>query len=199
MIEFQPVLLPDGEIEGNGSAFGYPVQAWDDAIEATISNKGLKDGALEAAELMLQEAAVAVFFVNYANPGRPIREGEEPSFRGPEMLLGFNDHGGGSESNYKILLNLFSNKVPAQYVLYSPPEKDGSPSNTTFHCADFGLPVLEPQRIVRQNVPNVLKTCDEAMKRRRDYYEFYLVGQDDAPQRLVDAFTALGFDFLDTP
>jgi hypothetical protein len=200
MSEFLPLLLPDGEIEGTRGPFGYPIETWDAAVEARRSSNDARDGVFEAAELMLREAAVAIYFVDIDDPGRAIREGERPLFRGGKMMLGFNDHGGGSESRYKILLNCFPDgEDPAQFVLYSPPKEDGSPSNTTFHRADFTYLNFEPGKIARRNVPNVLKTCDEAVKLSREYYQFYVIGRLDIPQRLPGAFAAAGFDFADTP
>ncbi|PJA91166.1 MAG: hypothetical protein CO135_02675 [Candidatus Levybacteria bacterium CG_4_9_14_3_um_filter_35_16] len=192
------ILIPKGEIKEVPNAFGYPIEVWNCTIEKKRGESKDCDGVFLAAELMLGQAAVVVEFVNKDDPGEPIREGEKTFYKRPSLLLGFNDRGGGSESDYKILLNCFDEENPGTYVLFSPPNEEGLPSNLTFHLADFTFLTFESSN-TRDDIPNSLKTYEVATQMDRSFFEYYLVGNEDTPHRFLEVFKTAGFNFVPEP
>lgn len=196
----RPILISADEIDGVANAFGYPSEVLDAAIEAKVADRSYRDGVFEAAELILKEAAVVVSFVDKDDRGATIRDDDTQAFIRPKQLIGFNDHAGGSESGFKILLNcFFEGEEPSQYVLWSPPDEDGSPSNTTFRKVDFTFPSMEADGIERRGVPNPLKTASVALNLGRKFYDFLLIGDESVLQRIPAVFKAIGFSFEPDP
>lgn len=199
----RPILLTREDIGENPKMFGFTVEATAAALERKAADPSTRDGVFEAAELMLRESAVAIQWVDITKPGKPIREGEE-LYRKEDFQLGFNDHFGGSESNFKILLNRFvEGEETAMHVLYSPPNEDGSPSNIVFHRADFTFITSPPsEKILTYSpwVPNPLKTAgvSQYLGRGMDY-DFFLYGDPETPFRFSQAFEQAGFVFDPNP
>jgi len=195
-----PLLVADDDISGASNAFGYRTEVFDAAVDQKVNVGAYRNGIYEAVGLILTEAAVAIQFVDQADPGKPIREGEEPFIR-PRMQLGFNDHGGGSESHFRILLNRPDDESSTQYVLYSPPTEDGLPSNLTFHRSDLGFLTYEPSLDYRRpgQVPNALKTGGACSYWGRSNFEFYIVGDSTVPAQFANTFERIGFSFVNKP
>ena len=195
----RPVLISADEISEVPIAQGYKVETLEAAIETKTVDETYRDGVFEAAELMLRESAVVVQYNDINDPGKSIWEDDPQRFKRSKLLLGFNDHGGGSESGFKLLLNsFFDGEEPTQHMLFSPPEEDGSTSNLTFRQADFTMPCMEVGRKYT-TIPNPLKTSGAALYRGRKFYDFWLIGDDTTPQRFSEAFKDAGFNFEPTP
>lgn len=200
----KPFLVADSDIPDTYRGLGYPLDVWDELVAAKVEAT-YRHGAFEAAELMLSEPGVVVSFVNATSRGSRIWDDSDERYKRPECLLGFNDHGGGSESHHKILLNRFGGRSRSgQYVLWSPPAEDYRPSSTTFYKADFTFLTHEPITVrgkFEKTVPNPLKTLEPAatMQRPNSNYNFYLVGNRADRSSLVRAFRAAGFTFLPRP
>lgn len=196
----RPILLAADEIDGVANAFGYPTEVLGAAIEAKIADGSYRDGVFEATELILKEAAVLISFVDKDDRGAKIRDEDIQAFIRAKLLIGFNDHAGGSESGFKILLNcFFEGEEPSQYVLWSPPDEEGLPSNTTFRKVNFTFPSMEADGIERRGVPNPLKTASAARYLGRKFYDFLLIGDKSVPQRIPAVFKAIGFSFETEP
>jgi hypothetical protein len=101
---------------------------------------------------LLTETSVAIYFVDISK-SEESWDSEEVRVYPKHALLAFTDHGGGSESDWKVLINKFDLDVPKQYVLYSPPDAEGRSSNLTFHEAEFSPTMLEPTG-TRDFLPN---------------------------------------------
>lgn len=201
----RPYLIADSDIPETARAFGYPTEVWDETTQRKLA-AGYRHGAFEAAELLLSRPAVEIQFVDANDPGTPLGSSETMPTKRPQVTLGFNDHGGGSESGYKILLNMLRGRDAGQYVLVSPPQADSTRSNTTFYRGDFTFPSQAPFGDARQGrpvfhdgVPNPLKTYGAASNLGQDGYKYYLVGQRNYGCTLVAAFRAAGFRFVQRP
>ncbi len=198
-----PILLTREDIGEIPNAFGFTVDATLSALERKAADPSTRDGIYEAAELMLRESAVAIQWVDITKSGKPIREGEQP-YRREDFQLGFNDHFGGSESHFKLLLNRFvEGEEPAMHVLYSPPNEDDTPSNTVFHRADFTFitsPPSERRLTYSPWVPNPLKTAgvSQYLGRGMDY-DFFLYGGPETPYDFSKVFEQAGFKFDPNP
>lgn len=200
LVDGRSVLLSAGEIDTIPKAFGYPNEALEAAVEAKTVNNEYRDGVFEAAELLLREAAVAIEFIDANNSGRIIHEGTTQRYTDSDILLAFNDHGGGSESAYKILVNgFFADREPGQYVLLSPPDTHGLPINLTFHRADFAFPTCISDNIMSPSLPNALKTAGAASYIGRNFYAYYLIGTYDVLERFPRVLAASGFTFEHQP
>lgn len=79
----------------------------------------------KAVAILLQFAGCSVKFVDTTRRTKPYGR-KFYTYPSDKTMLGFNDHRGGSESHYKILLNQSPEGDEASYVLYSPPLEDGS-------------------------------------------------------------------------
>lgn len=193
MPEFRPLLLSRSELSINSDPFESAEASFGDAIRQKTAEGTYRHGVYAAAELLLRESAVAIQYVDVADTSTwHTRSG---------LQLGFNDHGGGSESGFKLLLNRFTDEeAAAQYVLYSPPAADNTASNTVFHRAAFSFLEWEPHGLeYPSRVPNPLKTAGACQIRRRSDYDFYLVGGSSVPCQLGAAMEAAGFSFDTTP
>ncbi|PID99269.1 hypothetical protein CSA80_00675 [Candidatus Saccharibacteria bacterium] len=202
--EDRPVLISRTDIDRNyGYSLPLPVRAWDELAQEA-RGKSVRHGAYAAAELLLSEAAVQIDFVNLDEPGRSLYP-EEPDtpYKHPACLLGYNDHAGGSESDNRVVVNLFGDDSSAgSYVLYSPPQKNGVlPTSTTFYRADPTFLIRSPSGRwgpYLSGVPNALKTDGVAMEQGRDY-QYYVLGKTDHRTLVVDVLRAAGFSFLPRP
>ncbi len=163
----------------------------------------------QAVATLLQFAGCVVNFVDIS---RKVRSYGNRHYEYPleKYMLGFNDHFGGSESYYKILLNQSPDGDKASYVLLSPPLEDGSPSNMTFHRCDFTFLSREPSpaRFTKELrygpfVPNPLKTHHTRNHWDRKYYftdyNYYLFGLPNAKQAFFKRFEDIGFEFSKEP
>ena len=200
-----PFLVPDSDIQDTRSLQGYPLEVWDELVADRATGQPYRHGAFAAAELMLSEPGVEIYFVDAHSRGEKVWSESVERDKGPSHLLGFNDHGGGSESAHRILLNRFSGRGDrsGQYVLFSPPGETYEPTSTTFYRADYADLTAEPDEADRYetSVPNPLKTLEQAalMERPDDNYLFYLVGGRAHRESLVAAFRAAGFTFAPRP
>jgi hypothetical protein len=186
---------------------GFPVQ---------FSNRLFAQEARESSEVVDQAVATLLQFsgcvVNFVDTSRRVHPYREQYYEYPrdKYMLGFNDHRGGSESHYKILLNQAPDGDEASYVLYSPPLEDGEPSNMTFRRCDFTFLSREPiaQRHTKDlrfgpYVPNPLKTHHTRGYWDRSYYhtnyDYYLFGLPETKQAFFDRFASIGFEFSKQP
>ena len=118
------------------------------------------------------------------------------------IQLGFNDHMGGSESAFKILVNRHADgSKPSQYVLYSPPREDGSSSNMIFRRANFTfLSHAADDLDYDRNTPNPLKTAGVTGYRGGDRdYEYFVFGDVNTPLRFSQIFEDIGFQYNNSP
>ncbi len=155
------------------------------------------DGVLSAVRLLLQESAVSIAYVNTEEVHTEEIGTDRFDFLKASELLGFNDHGGGSESDYKILLQDVSQKE--QYVLYSPPLTKGLSANLSFRAADFTYLSEIPYGAGYADVPNPMKTAGQARRFGRSSYTFMLFGTAETPDNFIDTFHRIGFTFHAEP
>ena len=192
-----PVLLTPDDIDAPHSVFGFPRDAIWSAAEA---KDGARNGVFEAAEIMLREAAVVVQHIDVSDQGHEVHIDPGRPYVQPGNIIGFNDHAGGSESSYKLLVNCyFDGEEPSQYVLYSPPEEDGSPSNLTFRRSDFTFLDWAAEGTRERHIPNNLKTYSIAHQLGRNFYEFYILGDHTVPTQFAEVLKAAGFSFEPEP
>lgn len=177
----------------------FPTDVFVPLLDSKRQDPNVPDGVKRAVKLLLTESAVVIKFVN-TDVMEPYWEGETPRYTAP-CNLAFNDHGGGSESQFKILLNRHQPDAdPTQQVLYSPPNADGSASNTTFHRSSLTFLDREPNGLeYEEAIPNSLKTGDAAQYYGRSEYDFFLFGNSSTPERFSQVFEQIGFKFEDTP
>lgn len=197
--EVQPILLSGSSVRERqaGLYHEFPVGVFDPLLEE-ISERQRKNGIVKAVEMLLAEAAIAIRFVDTSSPKNSVREESPPVYVSP-IQLGFNDHNCGTESDFKILINRHTLKqAPAQYVLLSPPNDDGTPSNLTFHKANFTFPNHKANTLeYAQGLPNTLKTAGNTHYYGRKDYDFYLFGNLDVPVTFSKIFENIGFGFDD--
>lgn len=188
--------------DGIRYSHNFPVDEIQELLEAKL--KEGRDGAKQAAGLMLTRAAVAIVHIDTTKIRDAYAPGDLRKFYERGTTVGFNDHFGGSESSFKLLLNGSPSGDQSSYVLYSPPDKSGRPTNTTFRNCDFTwlnrASKGQYMYTAPGHVPNPLKTADVASYRGRGpNYEYYLFGGPDAEQQVYDQFAVAGFDFTETP
>ncbi|HEX8227557.1 MAG TPA: hypothetical protein VF572_06850 [Candidatus Saccharimonadales bacterium] len=199
----KPVLLSRSEL-GYGIddvSRELPVDAIDPVLERMQHDPSVANGVHKAAELLLTEAAVSVVLIDVTDPTDSIRP-ENPPVYHRKLQLGFNDHGAGTESDYKVLLNVQpDSEAPiGQFVLYSPADEAGEPLNMTFHRSRFSNVRLPSKNLdFPKHVPNPIKTAAAARYHNREDYEFLLFGGQDTPHKLADTFESIGFRFDDEP
>jgi hypothetical protein len=198
----ETLLIPEPNVEAvaNNTLDYFPVADTEPFLEEWRKAQPEADGIKNAARLVLSETAVSIHFVDVSKPADWVPHENPPSFE-RVMQLAFNDHGGGSESGFRILLNRFvEGHEPAQYVLLSPPDAEGKPRNTTFHQADFTFPHMEGKDLhYKEYTPNPLKTEGQAARQGRNYYHFFLFGDSSTPFALSEAFARAGFSFDPKP
>ena len=162
-----------------------------------------EDAVSGAVSHLLTESGIVLVHVDETKPYKsyPMSE-EDPLYNPSEKLaIGFNDHCGGSDSNFKLLLNGSPDGDEASYVLYSPPDQDGDPTNTTFRRADFTFLNREAEGPYETfgYVPNPLKTSSARSYRGQVGHHFYLFGGPDIPTQVYGEFQRAGFDFFQEP
>lgn len=131
-------------------------------------------------------------------PGDDDWIGRDAHYR-PDGAVAFNDHGGGSESHFRILFNTSDD---GQRVLFCPPMPDGSPSNMTFRRSNFNVLAPEPYGDggyeYWDRVPNLLKSTGPAGKNRETNDPTYFLvtagGVDPRPE-LQSVLEQAGFTF----
>lgn len=194
------VAQPDVKEVANSTFDYFPVADTEPFLEEWQKAHPDADGVKDAVQLLLSESAVSIQFVDISAPADWVPHETPPSFE-RSLQLALNDHGGGSESGFRILLNRFvEGEEPAQYVLVSPPDAEGKPRNLTFHHADFTFPTLEADGLqYDEYTPNPLKTSGQASRNGRSHYQFFLFGDSDAPRALSQTFEDIGFDFDPEP
>ena len=202
--ELTPVLLTPEDIMGLESDQDYDysyfyVTSIKKVLEA--KRKDGHDGIAQAAAKLLTEPAVAILHVDTTKRRKPFRSNRYAHEADKNTPIAFNDHFGGSESRFKVLLNGSPNDPDNSYVLYSPPLEDGSPSYARFHKADFTFLSDEPRGLYTGygGVPNPLKTGGVSQYRGRSGYKHYLFGGPDVRHQLYQAFSTAGFEFVDSP
>jgi hypothetical protein len=180
----------------------FPVEATETLLEEQQRNNPSNAGVTEAVRLMLSESAVAIQFVDISAPADWVPHENPPSFK-RSTQLGFNDHGGGSESAHRILINRYvEGQEPEQYVLFSPPEETGEPSNLVFHNSDFTFLTLASNGCYPYDIhlPNPLKTGGQAGQTYgRNHYNFFLFGGSEVPYEFAQTFVNAGFSFNGEP
>ncbi len=157
-----------------------------------------KDAILEGVALLMTKSAVALVHVDITKQRKSyIPDDDRMRYEDNDQPIGFNDHGGGSESRFKILLNGSPEEFDMQYVLYSPPDKEGNPSNIAFHKADFTFLSWEPKGPYKGvgHVPNPLKTSGAHSYRGASSYQYYIFGGPDVPRQVYEKFSEAGFGF----
>jgi len=200
MSELLPILITYDEIDNSRrNFFGWP----EGTLEASLANLASKragKGINGAVSLLLNEAAAVVYHIDIGELARKIRADDEFAYKGVGALLGFNDHGGGSESGHKILVNDFGT-ANGQFVLYSPPTNHYEPTSTTFYQCDFTFMTSPPvaRSFPKRTTSNILKTADAADHWGRNFHEFYLVGDQEVPAQFIDKFRDIGFGFSNGP
>ncbi len=176
----------DDPSDRNDTARGFPLSL----LQSAIDRKQLepRHGVYEAAELILSQQAVVINHINTdTQPKRSIYN--DSLYKGPDRrVLGFNDHHGGTEAYFKVTLNDL--EAENSDVLWAPP---GS-TNTTFHRAIPAYPTWESRGI--EDLTNPAKTVGAAHDHGRDYYDFYLVGDNDTPHQFRNVFQEAGFTFV---
>lgn len=198
------ILLTRGEVFPHafmGENYFYP-EAIDEILEAKRADKTTPSGVKEAVKLLLSQCATVINHVDVTKTVEtPYPDEDSPVYkRGTQ--LGFNDHCGGSESDFKILVNHVKPGLePQQQVLYAPPNEDGSPSNTVFHGSDFVF-LGQPAEGLRypNSVPNALKTGGAAGYRDGDRdFDFFVFGDSETPLKFSRLLEDIGFSFDDQP
>ncbi len=191
-----PVLLEPGEY---GRTAGTFVCADYDPLLLEKAEEG-HDGVRRAVELLLTRAPVAIVHVDvsqvssdFANPGTTVYRSDT------DKAIGFNDHSGGSESDFKIVLNGTPNASGVMHVLFSPPDEQGNPTNLTFRRADMHHLSQRSSGPYEGIIPNPMKTGGAAQARGFADYRYYLFGDSSTVPVVCEAFQDAGFDFSDDP
>jgi hypothetical protein len=195
------LLLPSPTITEAFSETDYfSVEEYENLVTAIVDTKKLDSGILDAARLVLSESAVVIQFIDTSELAEWVPRGYPPSFKAKGQI-GFNDHGGGSESHFRILLNRHVEGGPVeQYVLYSPPDEYSRPSSKTFHRASFTFPADEPAGLEYETyLPNILKTHAAASRQGRHFHDFFLFGDSSTPILFSQIFERIGFSFNEQP
>lgn len=198
------VLLTTGEVFPHNFIGGnyFNVEAIDDLLKNKRTNNSTPNGVKEAVRLMLSQCATAIVFVDTEKTVEtPFPDEDDPAYK-RGIQLGFNDHMGGSESAFKILVNRYvDGSKPSQYVLYSPPREDGSSSNMIFRRANFTFLSHTADGLdYDRDTPNPLKTVGAAGYRGGDRdYQYFVFGNANTPLRFSQVFEDIGFQYNDSP
>ncbi|HLB66612.1 MAG TPA: hypothetical protein VJJ78_03410 [Candidatus Saccharimonadales bacterium] len=180
----------------------FDIPAIDEILERKRSQMPTIYGVKEAVKLILTQCATVIRFVDIGNPVDSPFPDEDSQVYKTGLQLAFNDHMGGSESAFKILVNRHTEDAePAQYVLYSPPQEEGSPSNNVFHHSNFTFIESGADGLDYANhVPNALKTAGAVGYRGGDRdHEYFVFGNEQTPFRFSKLFENIGFVFEEQP
>lgn len=199
--ESLPILVFPDDLEQMPDDVKYRHNFDVDEVQGLLDSKFEEgvNGAVLAAGLLLTRAAVSVVHIDISETRASFVPGDARRFYEDGATVGFNDHFGGSESSFKILLNGSPSGKQASHVLLSPPDESGRPTNTTFRNCDFTFPTWESDYMYTRRVPNPLKTSSVAGYRGSSQYEYFLFGGPDAPAQVYEQFADAGFDFVDSP
>ncbi len=186
----------------------FPTDVFDPVIEALSEDPEVPNGIHEAARLLLTQCATVLRIVDMTKPEAGYSDDQTPFYIG-RTILAFNDHGGGSESDFKILVNRHKEDGGVdQQLLIAPPDEAGIAANLTFHNGDFTFPSWEPRGpkgssltyYTYGNLPNNLKTGGASMAAgRRGNYDYFLFGDPSTPIAFSSLLEQIGFGYVDTP
>lgn len=180
------ILLPEAAFQTVPTAFGIPRANFEETLERNAAETG---GARKAAQLLLEQSPAIIYYISVQAQAEAGKDNIAP-----DDLVGFNDHGGGTESNHRLLVRGQIDGQPADFTLYSPPS-DGQP-NTEFRHADFASLVYPPAGLA-QGLPNELKSAATRKEGGRPYH--YLIGDPDARAHFIQHLLDAGFSFNREP
>ncbi len=199
-----PVLIEQADLAACDDDIKKRNNFWVGGIEPVLEQKAAegRDAISDAVGLLLTTSAVALVHIDLTKKRKSYYPDDDRIFyERPEAAVGFNDHFGGSESRFKILLNGSPDGDKASYVLFSPPKADGSPTNTTFRRSHFVILTRESDGIYGGPgyVPNPLKTADTAGYKGLTNYQYFIFGDSNVPQEVYHRFAESGFEFISQP